>query len=122
MELDDFLIRGPRVASAVRFVKHAGDTRSAPALLWRWDIGGYTGKAVSIAEVSGADSKAAAYDLICWTLPNNAELQPADFQVDSMVDGSVYRIQRRNGTAFKIARVSGVRVDTTIPGFSTCTP
>ena len=107
---------------AVRFFRHAVDTKSAPALLWRWNIGGYTGPAVNIAEISGTPSNPAAYDLICWTLPNNAELQPADFQIDSMVDGSVYRIQRRNGTAFKITSVSGVRVDTTIPGFSTCTP
>lgn len=117
LEMDDFRIASTRVVSAVRFVKHLAST-STPANLRRWNISGYTGAAVTIAEP--ADSLKAAYDLVCWTLPSNAELQPTDFNIAGIVDGSVYRVQRRDGTAFKIARVGGTTTTSTIPGFSGC--
>jgi chitodextrinase len=86
---------------ALSITKHSlPNPLNNPVRLQNWNVRGFTDKAVQIREV--ADGHRGEFDLVCWTLPGNRELEPSDFRVDSMAPESVIRVQQKNGTAYQV--------------------
>jgi hypothetical protein len=82
----------------------------------RWVVTGPATDAVHIEESTAADH-AGRGDFTCWTV-RGAELEPSDFMVRSMNPTSTYRVQRRNGTAYRLLPNGTAQ---TIAPFATCT-
>lgn len=90
----------------------------APTRLANWKLQRYAKKAVMINELGDSGESAIGdFDLVCWTLPGGRELEPSDFEVRHMTPGIFYRIQRRNGTAY---RLNADGTATTIAKFADC--
>jgi hypothetical protein len=96
----------------------------------RWErltVKGYAVKPIVIREPNDAGSNdgATMADLVCWNIGDNGrDLQPGDFDLldadppfDAWDDRIVVRVQRKDGTAFKL---SGNKQWSTIPKFSDC--
>jgi hypothetical protein len=115
---DDVAINSSRINNALRIAFHRSDA-SLPTVLRRWTVSGYTDAAVRVAEFSGdaGESNRGYFDFVCWTLPGNAELEAGNFSIGVMDPASVYRVQRRNGTAYQL-NPNGTT--TTIAQFATC--
>jgi hypothetical protein len=92
-------------AFAMDIVDHAVPP-SIQSLFLRWTVKNYTsGDAIRVNETQDTfDGQTvwATYDFVNWTIGTSGELESTDFQLIRMNPGSVYRIQRRAGTAYKI--------------------
>ncbi len=89
---------------------------AGPTQLDRWVVTGPAVDAVYLDEDLSPDFPGRV-DFTCWSL-RGGELEPADFNVVSMNAASVYRVQRRNGTAYQLLPDGTAR---TIPAFARCT-
>ena len=97
---DDFTIRGQSlIPSALRINFHRSGS-GKPTEMHRWNISGYTGKAVTVDELSQAGPSSGTYDFICWSLIDAGggvhNLLSTDFNWIGVHPNSVYRIQRLN--------------------------
>ena len=100
-QMNDFIVRGQGFllhALEIGFHRVSG---GIPVELRNWNVAGYTGLTVRVRENAG--SARGRYDFLCWEVVNSdgsiRDLMPADFGFDGneVAQGSVYRIQKRNG-------------------------
>ena len=111
----------------VHFGAKAGGAGSPPMRWERLTVKGYAVKPIVIREPNDAGSNdgATMADLVCWNIGDNGrDLQPSDFDLldadppsVAWDDRIVVRVQRKDGTAFKL---SGNKQWSTIPKFSDC--
>ena len=112
---DGYIDVGGVAKYAVHFGTIVGDD-GIPISMPRITVKGYTGKPVLIDDLS--DGGVTYADLICWNVGvDGRDLEPSDFAIREWDDRIVIRVQRKDGTAFKL---SGNRQFSEIPGFSEC--
>ncbi len=97
-----------RIANVVRTTKHQA-TAVKPTSLRRFDVSGYSGKAIAVSE--DVTQYAGQFDFVCWTVPPDAngdtELDKIDFGFGTVHPQSVYRLQQRNGKSYKYTASTG---------------
>lgn len=107
----DITVRGGinnRIANVVRVTKHQA-TAVKPTSLRRFDVSGYSGKAIAVSE--DVTQHPGEFEFVCWTVPADAqgdtELDTYDFGFGSIHPDSVYRLQQRNGRSWEYTASTG---------------
>ena len=109
----------PRAGARALYVLAARQPPYDTTHLRSWVVDGPTGPVVTIDErlTIGIGQEV---DIPCWTV-NGGELDPSDFEILHMDPASVYQVQRRDGTAYRLTRnPDGSPNGQTITPFATC--